>query len=539
MARNVRAGGAYVELLLKDGAFQKALKRVTGKMKQMGGELRAFGGSMAAVGAAITGPIILATKTFMEFGDSVQKASLRAGISAEAMSELKYAAERAGAEMSDVEAAFRGMARTMDDAKMGLKTSVDAYDKLGLKVADLERKNPEERFLLIADALSRIQDPTQRAASAMEIFGKSGTKLMPMLADGAVGIEKLRARAQELGLTMSQEDADAAAKLTDIFADLKDSLRGVALQIGSAVAPTLQEFATRAIDAVKTVVSWIKNNQELVVSALKTGAAITAIGTAIMGAGALLSALGTIAAAVFSPMGIAIIGVTAAMAALVALFGDLEGTLSDIEGMVDSFRIKAEIDARWEQHQRKKQQKKEDDAKAAGRMAGSAIADIIAQDQESERRKKVIEQRAKATQMRDDAIWRAQERIWKEKDKIAAAEQERLKSERLQAGVDKVARNVDAAKSIAGARLGNIPGFIAQAMAAQNAREGVDIASRNLSQGTFSASGASILGMQAISADPTAERTMKATEEIAKNTSRLVARAEKDAANADEGGTWQ
>jgi len=39
--------------------------------------------------------------------------------------------------------------------------------------------------MAIAEAISRVDDPTQRAAISMELFGRSGRQLMPMLLGGA------------------------------------------------------------------------------------------------------------------------------------------------------------------------------------------------------------------------------------------------------------------------------------------------------------------------------------------------------------------
>jgi hypothetical protein len=38
----------------------------------------------------------------------------------------------------------------------------------------------DQQIEALADAISRVEDPAQRTAIAMDIFGKSGNKLMPM-----------------------------------------------------------------------------------------------------------------------------------------------------------------------------------------------------------------------------------------------------------------------------------------------------------------------------------------------------------------------
>ncbi|MCX7704278.1 MAG: hypothetical protein N2234_09330, partial [Planctomycetota bacterium] len=48
----------------------------------------------------------------------------------------------------------------------------DALAMLGLSVRQLASLSPDQQFVVIAEALSKIPDPTRRAAVAMEVFGK-------------------------------------------------------------------------------------------------------------------------------------------------------------------------------------------------------------------------------------------------------------------------------------------------------------------------------------------------------------------------------
>ncbi|MEN6385517.1 MAG: hypothetical protein ABFD79_10000, partial [Phycisphaerales bacterium] len=98
---------------------------------------------------------------------------------------------------------------------MGLKTTTDIFAMLGLSANSFKGLKPEEQFRLLADRLSQIQDPSQRAAIAMKVFGKSGTSLLPMLEKGAAGLDELMEEAKQLGLVLSSEDAASAEELND------------------------------------------------------------------------------------------------------------------------------------------------------------------------------------------------------------------------------------------------------------------------------------------------------------------------------------
>ena len=197
---------------------------------------------------------------------------------------------------------------------------------------DLSKLSPDQQFKLIGERLSQIQNPTLKAALAMEVFGKSGTKLLPMFANGATGIEELQQQARDLGLTMSTDDAQAAEAFGDTLDVLWKVLKKTVFTIGSALAPLLTEAAEGFTRVVVTVTNWIKQNKDLVVwvfkiaaAAVAAGAALIVLGTAISGVGAALGAIATVAtgigaaiatlgsiiAAILSPIGLVIAGVVA------------------------------------------------------------------------------------------------------------------------------------------------------------------------------------------------------------------------------------
>jgi hypothetical protein len=290
-AGDIKAGRAYVELYADKSKWAQAFNSVKADLTQLGRNLASVGARVAAAGAAIVGPIIAASKRFADFGDQIHKMSARTGIGAQALSELKFAAEQSGATLESVETAARRMQRTIVDAADGSTSAVEALDRLGLSAGQLAGLAPEDQFTAIADRLAAIPDPTTRAAAAMELFGKSGTQLLPMLAGGAAGIEKLRAEARELGLTIDQHGAEKAAAYSDAMNRMKRAGEAAWMAIGAAVAPVLTDLADRIAAYAGTVRQWIADHKDVVVVALKVGAVLAGLGTvlATTGAGLILA----------------------------------------------------------------------------------------------------------------------------------------------------------------------------------------------------------------------------------------------------------
>lgn len=328
----IRAGAAYIELFTKDSKLVKGLSSASKKLQAFGASVQGMGLKLVAAGGAVIAPLLAAVQQFATMGDQINKASGRTGVAVETLSELAYAADQSGANLETLEGGLRRMQTTVLDAARGSAMAQESLAMLGITVEQLADLSPDQQFKLLADRLDRIEDPTLKAALAMKVFGKSGTQLLPLMAGGAKAIEALQQRARELGLTISQEDADAATLFGDTLDDLWKSVKAGVFAIGSALAPMLTELIAQAIKFVVAAVNWIKENKALVVTIFKIAAAVVgagialivlegiisgfgaAIGTVVTIVGAVgtaIAILGNIIALLLSPIGLVIVAAVA------------------------------------------------------------------------------------------------------------------------------------------------------------------------------------------------------------------------------------
>ena len=327
--QGIRAGRAFVELFADDSKLVRGLRAAEKKLKAFGEGVRSLGLKVTGIGAAIGAPLAASARLFVGMGDSVAKMAVRTGLSVEALSELQYAAGQSGVEIGELESGIRRMQRTIVDAERGLSTAIDGLADLGLSAADFEGLggSPERQFKLLAEAVSRVEDPTRRAALAMTIFGRSGTALLPLFASGARGIEALQAEARRLGLTMSGEDARADEALGDAFDRLWSVIRMGVFHIGAALAPALQKIADTVATNAVTLAYWIKANREVIVTVAKVAAAVVAAGATLVGLGAAISGVGYVLGALASVA-------VAVGAALKALAGVIAFLVSPIGAVI-------------------------------------------------------------------------------------------------------------------------------------------------------------------------------------------------------------
>ncbi|MDD5591384.1 MAG: phage tail tape measure protein, partial [Dehalococcoidales bacterium] len=210
--------------------FQNALKSIKPS-------LNSVATAVAAISAAVVGFGIKATTDFVKAGDEVHKMSLRTGFATETLSKLRYAAQIGGTSIQGLETGIKRMQRVLVDASRGLETSARAINDLGLSVDDLMGMDPEEQFMTILRAVAGVEDATLKAALAQDIFGKSGTDLLPILEDGVEGLENTMEKASDLGVVFDEEAAAKAANLNDQMTDMKEAMNGVKNAIGEELAP--------------------------------------------------------------------------------------------------------------------------------------------------------------------------------------------------------------------------------------------------------------------------------------------------------------
>ncbi|MBE3133287.1 MAG: hypothetical protein IMZ55_07420 [Acidobacteria bacterium] len=326
----IRAGKAFVEIYTKD-SMKSGLDKAAARLKKFGASVTAAGRALTKIGGAALTGLVGMGKLFASTGDNLQEMSQRTGVSVEALQELGYAAKLSGSSTEDLEKSLRRMQSTIFDAGKGMATAEDALDALGLSAAQLVGKSPEAQFALIADRLDGVQDSTTKAALAMDIFGRSGAGILPMIQGGAAGLSRYAAEARALGIVMSTEDADAAAKLADEMDKLWFSVKMTGVQIGAALAPALMEVAKWLKEAAASATAWVKEHKDLIVTALKVAAAVTAVGVSLLIIGKTVVGIAAICK-VMAALQIAAKGVGVAMTFLAAnpvvlVLGALAGVL--------------------------------------------------------------------------------------------------------------------------------------------------------------------------------------------------------------------
>jgi hypothetical protein len=301
-ANAVRQGRVYVEIGADPKKLFAALGTVNKRIGQLGSSMMSIGNRLMAAGTAITAPILGAAAAFSEVGDAVAKMAARTGMSTEAVSAFGFAAGQSGTDIGTLEKGVRTMQRTLDTAAQGGKAASKAFERLGVDVGALQQLSPEDQFLALSDALAAVEDPGERAALAMQVFGRAGTALLPMFSDGAAGIRALMAQAEQLGIVMDADTAKSAERLNDSIGELMTAFKAITVTVGAAVAPALSGLASSVALIAGQVAKYVSENKAFVQQALGVGAAFVAFGATLTAAGFALQAVSTGISALVGPL---------------------------------------------------------------------------------------------------------------------------------------------------------------------------------------------------------------------------------------------
>jgi TP901 family phage tail tape measure protein len=182
----VRAGGAYVEIFAKDGAFQQSMTRLQNRLKSVGASMRQVGSSMAIGGAAIGTPFVLAAREATGFTLSMAQVRANTNATEEQFGRLQQAARTMGVQMgqspTEVAAAMSELAKAGLDAEGVIKAigpvlAVAAADNMELGRAVEVVVSTMSQFGLKASDFGSIADRLQAAANAsttsVDLIGES------------------------------------------------------------------------------------------------------------------------------------------------------------------------------------------------------------------------------------------------------------------------------------------------------------------------------------------------------------------------------
>ena len=224
--------------------------------RAVGGLLRAAG-PLLGIGGVVSGAgLALLVRESLSAAEAVQDLADRAGVSAEFLQEMRYAASQSGAETRDFDDSISRLNRRLGLFQQHLASgtgeagpAAQAFRALGLegRIASGELADAESVFREVVRALSDMESESRRSALASQLFGEdSGPRLASLIGQGEEGIASYTARARELGLVLTDEmiakGAEASDQMETLGMVLRTNLHGAIIENADEIAQMAEAF---------------------------------------------------------------------------------------------------------------------------------------------------------------------------------------------------------------------------------------------------------------------------------------------------------
>ena len=214
-----------------------AMKSAEAHAKLLEGALGALGTSLGALGVvAGAGAFVEMVKGSIETAAEMKHLSEQTGVSVSALSAMKGAAKLAGVDLHEAAQMTSKLDKAMWQAQGGSAQAQSSFEKLGVKVLEGNGRlrDTESVLMDVAKRFDAMESGAARTALAQELFGKTGSKMIPLL-------EQLAEKGNLQG-RMTDRQAEAALHLEQSWMKMQASMNAWKFDAMEKIAPALERL---------------------------------------------------------------------------------------------------------------------------------------------------------------------------------------------------------------------------------------------------------------------------------------------------------
>lgn len=242
------AGSIVIDLLMKTGSFETDTKRAEKRLKEFEKTAQQWGTAIVGAATAAATAFGYLAKQSINNLDALDEMSQSLGIAVEQLSSLANVAKIEGMALEDFGASMAKLSKVIGEARAGSEEAGAVFKAMNLDPNQF--KNSEDALLQIAEQFAGYRDGLEKSALSMELFGKSGYKMIAFLNQGKDGINATRKELDSFGLTTS-EAAKQAGELNDTLTKIGIIFDKIIEKIVSGMLPTLKALTEGFLDAAK------------------------------------------------------------------------------------------------------------------------------------------------------------------------------------------------------------------------------------------------------------------------------------------------
>ena len=231
----------------------KAEKDLSVQSKATGESMSSLATGAGALAVGLLAAGAAAGKLLQGMADSqneLTNLSAKTGVATKTLAGLRLAAKGSGQDLESMASVLEPMIERMGQIKAGSKSAADAFKAVGIDSVMMgdNLRSADEVLLEITKNLSKMEDPTERAAAAALAFGGAGTKLVQAL--GGQELQNFVDAAEQFGVDTGPRAAAAAREWEKAMVDLD--------LVMQPMFSDLMEFATKGVQSFSLGFIYIK-----------------------------------------------------------------------------------------------------------------------------------------------------------------------------------------------------------------------------------------------------------------------------------------
>jgi hypothetical protein len=241
-----QVSGIEVNITGNSSGLDRALGKAESSLSRF-----AKGAAAGIAGALSAGVFVAAGKAALNYADNIGKVAQKVGMTTEELSGLNYAAKLSDLSIEQLQSSLGIMARKMGD-------SAESFQAFGVSLRnnDGTMRGTNEVLMDVADKFAMMPDGVQKSQWALELFGRSGLDLIPLLNGGAASIAEMTNQARMFGVVVSQEAASGAEQFNDNITRLQQYVAGAVQSFTTGMTPALVGVSEALVNSAQSTDSF-------------------------------------------------------------------------------------------------------------------------------------------------------------------------------------------------------------------------------------------------------------------------------------------
>jgi hypothetical protein len=305
------AGAAIATIGLNMDPFARGMLRSEGMMQLFPKSVAVFLADpllgLANIAKEAAGALVGIFTEASIAADSMGDLAESIGVAVENLSGLGLVAQQAGGSSQAAADSYRFLGRAIAQAAEGGNEAAEMFAHLGIAATGPvgEFRDVNDVMMELADALAALPPGAHRTDVAMRLLGRSGTQLIPTLAQGSAAIREQIERFEEYGAVVSSEAARSADIWQDALGEMNIAWTGLKMQLAEplrdALLPYMRDVLGRVREMmpeirarlevlpeiIESVIRWISSTSDTVIRLYRENEQLVkTLGTVAIGLGA-------------------------------------------------------------------------------------------------------------------------------------------------------------------------------------------------------------------------------------------------------------